>query len=278
MKTVIAATDFSDNANHAVGFAADFAKKTHAKLIIFNAVTIQPVWSEYPVPEELYEQAVDASKDNLTRLKNEMEKRTGGTIKIAAIEKTGTFRNELESLCSKEKPLVIFIASHLAGPLERILVGSHALNAAKHSEFPVIVVPAMANFVSFSKIALALDLMDERDDYPFHWLKDWIIHFGAKLDIVYIAPKGGISPSELPVAIDIQKALSDSSPHLYLIENRKVADGILEYVEINNPDLLVVFPKKHFWFHRSESNSFIFQPPVPLMVWSLNTREGNIKI
>ena len=277
MKTVIAATDFSDNANHAVGFAADFAKKTHAKLIIFNAVTIQPIWSEYPVPEELYEEAVDASKDNLTKLKNDMEKRTDGTIKITVVEKSGTFRNELEQLCGKENPLAIFIASHLAGPLERILIGSHALSAAKHNDFPVIVVPELANFISFGKIALALDLLDPWDDYPFHWVKDWMQFFDSTLDIVYITPHGGVSPNELPEAIDIQNMLSGLSPHFHLIENKKVVDGILEYVEVNNPDLLVVFPKKHTWFHKSESNPLIFQPPVPLMVWSHNIKEENIK-
>ncbi|MDE1193130.1 MAG: universal stress protein [Arachidicoccus sp.] len=272
MKTIIAATDFSNNAQHAVGYAADFAKSIQAKLVIFNAVTIQPIWSEYPVPEELYEEAVDASGDSLARIKTEMENRTNGAVKIETVEKTGTLKNELEAICKREKPVAVFIATHLAGTLERILIGSHALQVAKHSDFPVIVVPPLANFTSIGKIALALDLNDP-GDFPFHLLKHWVQLFHAKLDIVYIVPKSGISADELPAAIDVQTALAGIDPHFHLIENKKITDGIYEYVEINNPDILIVFPKKHTWFHKSESNPLIFQPPVLLMIWSRDTKE-----
>ena len=272
MKTIIVATDFSDNAAHAVGYAADFARSIRAKLVIFNAVAILPVLSEYPGPLEMYEEAIDASKDTLTRIKKEMEGRTDNTIKIQAVEKIGTFKNELEDLCDKEKPLAIFIASHLAGTLERILIGSHALRISRHNNFPVIIVPPMANFISFGKVAVALD-MNEPGEFPFHLLKDWVQFFHSRLDIVYVMQKADISPNELPVVTGLQKTLSGIEPYFHMIENKDVSNGILAYVEEHKPDLLIVFPKKHTWFHKSESTSFIFQPPVPLMVLSRYTKE-----
>lgn len=37
MKTIIAATDFSDSAANAVQFAAAIAAQTHSRLVLFNA-------------------------------------------------------------------------------------------------------------------------------------------------------------------------------------------------------------------------------------------------
>lgn len=273
MKTIIAATDFTDQAQHAVEYASDVAKNIQAKLIIFNAVNIGPVWSDYPASQELYEAAVNASKDALRDIKEKIEKRVGDTIRIEVIERTGMFRNQLEEICMKEKPFAIFIASHLTSTLEQILIGSHAVKFSRHSYFPVIIVPSMANFISFQKISLAVDL-NAPVEFPFRLLKKWTAFFKANLDIVYIATQAGMSANDLPTALDIQLKLSKIDPHFSLIENEEFVDGIIEYCEVNNPDLLVLFPKKSTWFHQSKSNSLILQPPVPLMIWSHKIKDN----
>ena len=48
MKTILAATDFSDSAQNAVEYAASMAELTEAKLILFHAYHVPIVASEVP--------------------------------------------------------------------------------------------------------------------------------------------------------------------------------------------------------------------------------------
>ncbi|SDD02118.1 universal stress protein [Niabella drilacis] len=267
MKTIIAATNFSATANHAVAFAADLAQLLKARLIIFNAVDILPVTTDVQVPLDFYEVAEEQADALLTDLVLEMKKRTKNEIVIEALYKVGTVVNQLELLCGEEEPVAVFIASEFVTAFERILWGTHSIPIAKRSSCPVVVVPATATLTDFKKIGIAIDLEGD-DPVPWAVLRDWLRQFRAEIDIVAVSPNAELSPREVPLTIDVQEQLDSFKPHYRFLANDHVEEGIREYVAEQKPDLLIMFVQRHGFFHKSVTKSFILSPPVPVLFMS----------
>ncbi|ANI89101.1 hypothetical protein A9P82_07240 [Arachidicoccus ginsenosidimutans] len=268
MKTIIASTDFSNEANKAVEYAANVALQLKAKLIIFHNITVEPVWSEYPLSQEVYDMEIDTSKELLSALELEITKNTSGKIPVDTCFKVGIVNSELELLCEKVKPFAVFIAAHMTGSLERFVFGSHAIAIAKYNPFPVVIIPVNpVTFNGFRKVALAIDL-ENPGDISWEHLRSWLKSFSPKLDVVYISNEKKSGADSLAGSVTAEQQLGCFQPEFHFINNDKVESGIEEYVTNNHPDLLIIHPKKHGWFHKSESNSFILHPPVPVMTLS----------
>lgn len=264
MRTIIAATNFSATANHAVAFAADLARGLKARLIVFNAVDILPVTTDIQVPLDFYEVAEEQANALLADLVLEMKSRTKNEIVIEALYKVGTVVNQLDVLCDEEDPLAVFIASEFVTAFERILWGTHSIPIAKRSSCPVVVVPATANLTDFKKIGIAIDL-EGNDPVPWRVLRHWLGLFSAAIDIVAVSPNAELSPKDVPLTIDVQEQLDRFQPRYCFLANDHIEEGIRAYVAENNPDLLIMFVQQHGLFHKSVTKSFILSPPVPVM-------------
>ncbi|MCF3107637.1 universal stress protein [Niabella sp. CC-SYL272] len=267
MKTIIAATNFSVAANHAVSFAADVARQLKARLLIFNVVDLLPATTDAQVPIDFYEVAEDEADKLLSELVLEMKKKTGNEIKIEAVYKVGTVVNQLDSLCADEDPIAVFIASEFVTVFERVLWGTHSIPIVKRSTCPVVVVPEMATMSTFKKVAIAVDL-EGHDPIQWQVLRDWLRPFGSEVDIVAVSPTGELSSRELPLTIDVQQQLGSFKINYFFLANSDVEDGIRTYVAKNKPDLLIMFVQKHGIFHKSITKRFILLPPVPIMFLS----------
>ena len=265
MKTIIAATNLMEESNHAVEFAADVAKQLKAKLIIFNDLVFEPVISEYPMPMDVYDVTIEQTQKSLSDLEAKIKARTGNEIQVKKLGEIGSIRSEFDKLFAREKPFLVFISSQSIGAVERVIFGTRGFSIVKHSSFPIIVVPPMANMTGFKKIALAIDL-EHSGKIPWSFLRYWLAIFNPQTDIVYVSKVPNRSPNELSTAIDVEQQLGGFHPKYHFITNDSVKDGLYEYIEVNKPDLLIMFVQKHSFFHKSETKPFVIHPPVPTMM------------
>lgn len=268
MKTIIAATNFSKASNHAVSLAADIARAVEARLIIFNVIDVSPI--TFPgVPFYPLGYSQEAAEKELSDLKKEMEERVNHEIEITILTKAGTLISQLNELCRTEQPFAVFIASALAPVFERLMLGRHAVLITRFSAYPVIVVPPDNAKSEFKKIALAIDLADNKP-MPWQFIRNWVDSFKAQLNVIYVSPdKMGI-PEDVPMSIEIGIQLGNYNVKEHLIKNKNVVDGIREYILENKPDLLVMFVQKHGIFHKSVTRRFVDDPPIPVMFISSN--------
>lgn len=273
MKTIIAATNFSDAANHAVSFAADVAQQLKARLVIFNVVDLLPATADAQVPIDFYEVAEEEADKLLSELVLEMKKRTGNEIEVEAVYKVGTVVNQLDFLCAEEDPIAVFIASEFVTAFERILWGTHSIPIVKRSSCPVVVVPAGAKMHVFKKVAIAVDL-EGNSHIQWQVLRDWLRPFESEIDIVAVSPAAELSSKEVPLTIDVQQQLGSFKVHYFFLADDDVENGIRSYVFKNDPDLLIMFAQKHGLFHKSVTKPFILLPPVPVMFISSKVAEG----
>ncbi|ANH80827.1 hypothetical protein A8C56_07395 [Niabella ginsenosidivorans] len=267
MKTIIAATNFSEVSNHAVDFAADVAKAVKARLIIFNVVNIVPAMSDAQLPLDACGATIEETDKLLSELLLKTKKRVNNEIEIEAVYKVGSVIRELDALCDREAPFAVFIASQFVTVLERLVLGTYSVTIAKYSSFPVIVIPPLATMNGFKKVGLAVDLTGS-DSLQWPFLRSWLKPFHPQTDIVYVSSGSAGSAKEVPMTVEIQEQLDNFNLKYHFLANDNIVDGIKEYIIKNAPDLLIMFVQKHGIFHKSITKAFIKEPPVPVMFFS----------
>ncbi|MBZ4191656.1 universal stress protein [Niabella beijingensis] len=267
MKTIIAATNFSEVSNHAVAFAADVAKTIKARLIIFNVIGLVPAMSDARLPLEACDATIEESDKLLKELFSKIKARVNNEIEVKILYKVGSVISELNALCQREKPFAIFIAAQFVTAFERFILGTYAVSIAKYSAFPVVVVPLSATMTGFKKMAIAIDFkLDSSVEWRF--LRNWLKLFHPQVDIVYVTSDTTAPANKAAMTINVNAQLKGFGLRYYFLTNDNVVDGIKEYIVENKPDLLIMLVNKHRFFHKSVTKPFIEAPSVPVLFLS----------
>ena len=262
MKTILAPTDFSEVSLNAVRYAADLAVAIHAKLLILHAVDVPVAVGDMPVAGVSYDEL--NSETELLRLRKSLLEQTCGKISIEAKQLWGTLENELIKVCGYNKPFAIVMGTHGNALAARYFLESTTVYVAKHFNYPVIVVPQDRSFKPIRKIVLATELKN-LDDLPWQQVTSLLNIFGASLHIVHVNKTDKEIGENLLKDLFSDHPLKTSDPYFHVVENVNVQKGISLFAEQNDADLVLVVPKKHGLFHKSDSRQFIFYSPVPVM-------------
>ena len=262
MKTILAPTDFSEVSLSAVRYAADLALSIHAKLFVLHAVEVPVAVADMPVAGVSYDEV--NSESELLKLRQSLLERTKEKIPIEAKQLWGALENELIKVCGYNKPFAIVMGTRGDALAARYFLESTTVYVAKHFNYPVIVVPRGTSFKPIQKIVLATDLK-HLDELPWQQITSLLNMFNASLHIVHVnkTDKEVCNPSMEDLFS--HHPLKKINPHFHIIENSNVQKGISLFAERNNADLVLVLPKKHGFFHKSDSRQFIFHSPVPVM-------------
>jgi nucleotide-binding universal stress UspA family protein len=262
MKTILSPTDFSDVSINAVKYAADMAAAIQARLLILHAVEVPVAVAEMPVAGIGFEEL--NSEDHLMKLKHSLLARTNNKVPIEAKQLWGALENELVKTCGYNKPFAIVMGTHGDGLAERYFLESTTVYMAKHFNYSVLVVPEGINFKPIQKIVLATDLKDV-DELPWQQIAGLLTVFNATLHIVYVNKNDKQAGKAFMEDSFSRHPLKKLNPHFHVVENNNVQKGISFFAEENNADLVLILPKKHGFFHKSDSRQFIFRSPVPVM-------------
>ena len=125
MKKIIVATDFSSAAFNAAVYGAHMAMAIDADLVLLHVYSMPLVYSEVPVTVSA-EEIRTAAEANMTQLKQQLEKRLEGKLKIDMEIRMGSFFHELKIVCAHLRPYTVVMGSQGTSATERLLFGSHA--------------------------------------------------------------------------------------------------------------------------------------------------------
>ena len=271
MRTIIAPTDFSAVSLNAVNYAADLAAAINAELILLHVVQIPITVSEIPFTLFEYEEIMEDPKRELAILVNQLFIRTKEKINIHHQVMIGSVSGQLKNICERRKPFAIVMGTRGAGAVDRFFFGSNTMYAVNNSQYPVLVVPQNASFRGIKKIALASDLK-EIEIASTKFFEEWLTNFHATLDIINVSESENINADAVSGSISLQNLLREFHPHFHFIDKENVEKGVYEFVKLNEPDLLIVIPKKRGFFgalfHKSQSKEFILHPHIPILAIS----------
>lgn len=257
MNTIITPTDFSPVSLNAVQYAADMAMATKTNLLILHATEMNFGIHDSPIPDET------DNEEKLAALKKDLMKRTAKKIKINTKQVSGIIENELMKICDKKNPFAVVMATHGASLRKLFFIGSITVYLSRNLNYPVIVVPENVQFKPIQKIALATDLKNV-DDLPQEKISSVVQAFNAGLHVIHIHNNNEFNSHSTEVK-KIKTHLQSLNPEYHFINNKNVQQGIFSFVEKEKIDMILTFPKKHAFFHNSESKLLIFNSPITVM-------------
>lgn len=271
MKTIIIPTDFSPAATNAVNYGADMALAINASVLLLHVYNIPVAIGDVPIVLLSVDELKKGAEDNVARAKKDLEHITSGKLKIDAEARLGNVIDELEEVCKKIKPFAVVMGTTGISAVERALFGSNTLTAIKHLEYPVICVPKGKEYgQGIRKIGFACDFKEITETTPVSVIKDFVKEFHAQLFVLNVDHDNHqFKPDTPEQSTLLHIALEDMHPEYHFITHKDIEDGINEFAETHNLDLIISIPKKHKLleglFKKSSTRQLVFESHVPVM-------------
>lgn len=271
MKTIIASTDFSPAATNATNYAADMALAIDASLLLLHVYQVPISFTDVPVVLVSVDELRKSAEDQLEQLRKNIEHITSGKLKIYTEIKMGDVVDELSLLSDHVHPFAIVMGTKGHTAMERALFGSNALTAIKKLHWPVICVPPGKEFgKGIKKIGLACDFREVVKSTPTHAIKELVKEFNGELHVLNVDYDNRQFNSETPEqSALLHSMLEELKPQYHFIKCRDIEEGINEFADQNNLDLVIAIPKKHTLleglFKKSSTRQLIFESHVPVM-------------
>ena len=227
--------------------------------------------SDTPIVLLSVEEMNEAAETKLAQLKKDLGHITSGALEISTEARLGNMSDELEDCCNKTQPLAVVMGTKGHSAVERALFGSNTLSVIKHLSWPVICVPIGKEYgPGIKKIGLACDFREIKETTPIAVIKMLVKEFQAELHVLNVDHDNQKFNPDTPQQSGLlHTPLEELNPRYHYIENKDIEDGINEFAEINNLDLIVTIPKKHKLleglFKKSSTKQLVFDSHVPVM-------------
>ncbi|MGI8950211.1 MAG: universal stress protein [Chitinophagaceae bacterium] len=274
MNTILLPTDFSEAAKNVAQYAIGLAQQLNAqKIIIYNAyqypVSVDPALNT----PEFYDikEFENASEEGLIHFKVYMQSIADADTQIETISEQNIVNIGINEISKKAYADVVIMGITGKDNLEETLIGSTAIDVAKDSLVPVIIVPAEAQFMPVKNILFACDFKNVGETIPVETIKKFLTETGAKLFVVNIADSNKENAEEI---IDegrtLEHLFNDVKPEYSFIDHVDFVEGINQFATEKQIDLIIIIPKKHGWleslFKPSHTRKLAFHSHVALMV------------
>lgn len=270
MNTIVVPTDFSPVSENAIHYAVNMAKDIGTTVTLVHVYQIPVSMNdELPLavvsPEELHENALE----KINELKTSLDEDNSGVTIYVEVQ-LGNIVDELEDFCKKLKPFAIIIGTKGSSAVDRILFGSTTLTVIRDFNWPVIIVPPGTIYKSIQKVGFACDFRQVIETTPVPYIKEIVKTFHAQLHVLNVDYNNKhFRGEQAEESFLLHSMLEDLNPEYHYINNQDVEEGINEFADKNNLDLLITIPKKHKLlerlFRRSHTRKMVFESHVPIL-------------
>lgn len=269
IKNILAPTDFSLNAKHAVLYAAELASKAQSKLILLNAYHLLQGPHDYPKAIEHIPTDEDIKKRSLQKLLS-LKKYVSNSFPKLKIEIRAEHGMPVETILyvAKEMKVGLIVMGTLGmSGVSSILFGRNTLRMIRSAYSPVLAVPKKSKFSQVKKILYASDL-SEGETRVMKELIDFASIWNAHVKIVYVSrPKHDAMSDRL---IEVSRKTKYRKVSIEAIENESVVNGIEQLVKKEKIDMLALAhrPRTFFedLFHVSVTKQLSLNLKLPLLI------------
>ncbi len=270
MKLIVVPTDFSPLADNALKYGMDLASAMGSSLMIVHVYQIPISYSEVPLITISLEEIKKASEERLAELKHNIETITAGKLVVYTESRLGDVAEEVEKIAKTLQPFSIVMGSRGVTGAGRFFLGSNTLAVMNKTSTPVIVVPPGGKFSPYKKIGLTTDFKEVVDKTPVVPIRALVNFFNAELHVLHVDYKQrNFTPDTPEQTLNIDMLLSGMNPTYDFIENKSVNEGINDFAEKNNIDLIITLPQKHNFleklFEKSVTRELLHHTNIPVM-------------
>ena len=270
MKLIIAPTDFSALSDNAIKYATDMATTMGMNLMLVNVYQLPSSFSEVPLVTISLDQIREISENKLAEIKENLETITTGSVKIYTESRLGDVGEEITKLTETLSPFAIIMGTRGTSGAGRFFMGSNSISVISKVGVPVFVIPPGVRFRPFKQVGLATDLEAVVENTPVSKIKEVVQFFDAELHVLNVDyHRRHFTPGTPGETLNMDSLLAGMNPMYDFIENKNIDEGLNDFAEKNNLDLLITLPKKHSmlerFFEKSTTRELIHETHIPIM-------------
>ncbi len=276
MKNILFPTDFSPNADNALNFAVEITRKIKGNLILFHAYSVQLIDPNMPAEIYLsaYQEEEKSAKESLEELskkivdsnKDENGKNLFGT---EAVVTQGLVVDEVLSMINEFKIDLVVLGTHGSSGITELILGSNTASIIEKATVPVLAVPHDAEFSDIKNIVYAYD--DIKSGLPsFNWLLGFAELYDSEITLLHIieSKKNTLELNKQEFE-KIKQSVGYDKIRLELVVEENVLEGINDYINSNDVDILVMAIRKRTLldkiFNRSLTKKMAYHTKIPLL-------------
>ncbi|WP_170309708.1 universal stress protein [Mucilaginibacter xinganensis] len=281
MKTLLIATDFSDNAKHAAEYGYGIATQLRANLLLLNAFMVPAEMPEgglvtWPLYD--YDDLVKNAADGLAELETELRK--GGQSQIfkpavKCMSEVGEASTVINDIVDKEKVRLTIMGTHGTSGISQFILGNHSKRMINATTGPLLLVPSPAPLTPVKKVAFATDFTHpDKDLKIIYELIDLIKPLNAELLITHVQDK---KDEGIQFKKWLDNFLGDISnkadyPNIYYrsIKSEKADKGLNWLCKHGQVDILAMVHRKHGFLAQlltgSHTQKLANQIDIPLLI------------
>jgi len=250
MKNILVPIDFSNASRNAANYAASLAQAFDARVTLINAIERPTLVDDSVLAPVLVTQA-EIVQENSNLINQEMESLLKiYPVRMDAFVREGFITETIGNLATEIAADLIVVGMKGKGE-SRAFLGSTVTKITRRLSHPVLVVPAKASFQLPTTIALASDFDPDFENQQYHLLIELAQKFNSMFKIVNVAVKGRqMKPSQAIGKMKISRALAQYATEFHTIREDKVDEGLENFLEEQDPDLLVMIAREHSFIDR----------------------------
>lgn len=275
MKAIIACTDFSQNASHALQYAAALAEAAKARLILFHYLNMPIPATDLPGfnPASFLDAKTAECENKLEEIKTELLKTH--TVDISCIVRSFDLFIDVETTFRHQQADLVVMGMHGQNAVLNALMGNIPSTAIRRGKIPLLLIPSGVVFKPIKKILFACDNHEIPNMDTMWALQDMATTLDAYIEVLTLfdedksiafAPKD----TETRRQSNLETLLAPTR-HGYSFENESaVKEGILYEAMRSSADVVAMIPHHHSFlaslFNQSETQRVAASITLPLLV------------
>ncbi len=261
MKNILVPVGTSTNVTNLIQYAIDFAQDFGAKLYL---VQIFDVYSKAGTIKNIDQILKEDSLRYMNSLIDQVDKKQV-EVEIHAFK--GDLIDTLELACDALNIDLLLVEPRTNSKKETEWLGKTSGKIIKRSNLPVLIVPVNYSLQPIKKVLFGLKNAAIRKEDVLNPIIEIKNHFDSKIDLLLVK-----TPFHNEGDFDVPEQLSAIVDHSQITENATTFQGILEYFQATNPDLITVVRRNRGAFSKLWEKNTIsktdFNSPVPVLVLS----------
>lgn len=273
MKTILVPTDFSAQANHAIGYTVKLAREFNASIILYHSFI--PFESGfYPYSKSFKENAEQEASliKQLNRIKTRILK-SSNSLDIDVYVDRGPAGLTMNKFCKKNKIDLIVMGTTGASGIKEVIAGSFTAETMTSSKIAVLAIPGKKTFKIPRKILFATDY-SKSDIKSIEFLIEWSRPFKSQIDILHIDDSGKmnaeVESNYKEFKTKIANRITEVLINFHHTRGSNISEEFLEFGKKIKADILAIspVPEKGLWdslFNKSITKTTGYHSKIPLL-------------
>jgi nucleotide-binding universal stress UspA family protein len=268
MKTILVPTDFSKTAHNASVYAMNLARELKARVILLHVY--HPSFT-IPGAENIPTDLAGLQQEAEDKLSHEAGSLKGmDAADISCIAKPGF---AVDVILDMERASTLTVMGMQgAGQHSGFFPGSITTSILPLAKRAVLVIPEEARYRDPENVVFACDPDFADNAASLNSLKCFTSNFGSRITALHVRS------DEAPGHVEkkLQAIANDSGTNLFIVEAVNTVEGLNDFIEEQNADLLAIVPRQHKLierlFHKSISKSMAIHTHVPMLALPLKQK------